>query len=158
MSDSSHKPPRLALAYAGLLVRRPGLVLLAILALFGVSLWGTTKLTINSNQLDLISQDLPEVKEVKRVIDMVGGSGYLMLAFRADSETTLKKVADDIAAKLQADKEHVRFITYKVPVEFVQQNMVLFVKTEDLKEVRKRVNAYLKDQLRRNNPFYVEIR
>ncbi|PTL81312.1 RND family transporter [Vitiosangium sp. GDMCC 1.1324] len=157
MSNSTHKPPRLALAYAGLLVRRPGLVLLVLLALFGVSLWGTTKLTINSNQLDLISQDLPEVKEVKRVIDMVGGSGYLMLALRADSEPTLKKVADDIAAKLMADKEHVRFITYKVPVEFVQQNMALFIKTEDLVEGKRRIMAWLKDQLRRNNPFFIEI-
>ncbi|QRK09758.1 MMPL family transporter [Archangium violaceum] len=157
MSDSTHKPPRLALAYASLLVRRPGLVLLALLALFGVSLWGTSKLTINSNQLDLISQELPEVKEVKRVIDMVGGSGYLMLALRADSEPTLKKVADDIAAKLLADKEHVRFITYKVPVEFVQQNMALFIKTEDLLEGKSRIMAWLKDQLRRNNPFFIEI-
>jgi hypothetical protein len=157
MSDSTHKPPRLALAYASLLVRRPGLVLLAILALFGVSLWGTSKLTINSNQLDLISQDLPEVKEVKRVIDMVGGSGYLMLALRGEDEATLKKVSDDIAAKLMADKEHVRFITYKVPVEFVQQNMALFIKTEDLTEGKRRIMAWLKDQLRRNNPFFIEI-
>ncbi|WP_257453354.1 efflux RND transporter permease subunit [Archangium lipolyticum] len=157
MSDSTHKPPRLALAYAGLLVRRPGLVLLAILALFGVSMWGTLKLTINSNQLDLISQDLPEVKEVKRVIDMVGGSGYLMLALRGDDEATLKKVSDDIAARLLADKEHVRFITYKVPVEFVQQNMALFIKTEDLSEGKRRIMAWLKDQLRRNNPFFIEI-
>jgi hypothetical protein len=157
MSDSTHKPPRLALAYASLLVRRPGLVLLAILALFGASLWGTLKLTINSNQLDLISQELPEVQEVKRVIDMVGGSGYLMLALRGESEPTLKKVSDDIAAGLLADKENVRFITYKVPVEFVQQNMALFIKTEDLTEGKRRIMAWLKDQLRRNNPFFIEI-
>ena|SRR3712207_1539603 len=120
MSDSTHKTPAFALAYARLMVRRPGLVILAILALTGASLWGTTKLTINSNQLDLISQDLPEVQDVKRVIDMVGGSGYLMMGLRGDDEATLKKVADDIAAGLTADKENVRFITYKVPVEFVQ--------------------------------------
>ena len=158
MSDSTHKPPRFALAYASLMVRRPGLVLLTILALFGVSLWGTTKLTINSNQLDLIAQDLPEVTDVKRVIDMVGGSGYLMMALRGEDEATLKKVSDDIAGMLQADKEHVRFITYKVPVEFVQQNMVLFVKTEDLAEGKRRIMAFLKDQLRRNNPFFIEIK
>jgi hypothetical protein len=157
MSDSTHKPPRLALAYASLLVRRPGMVLLAILVLFAVSGWATTKLTINSNQLDLIAQDLPEVVEVKRVIDMVGGSGYLMLALRGESEPTLKKVADDVATKLLADKEHVRFITYKVPVEFVQQNMALFIKTEDLAEGKRRIMAYLKDQLRRNIPFFIEI-
>ncbi|MFY0571527.1 efflux RND transporter permease subunit [Archangium lansingense] len=157
MSDSTHKTPRFALAYARMLVRRPGLVILAILALSGVSLWGTTKLTINSNQLDLISQDLPEVKDVKRVIDMVGGSGYLIMGLRADDEATLKKVADDIAAGLNADKENVRFITYKVPVEFVQQQMGLFIKTEDLAEGKRRIMAWLKDQLRRNNPFFIEI-
>jgi hypothetical protein len=157
MSDSTHKTPRFALAYARLMVRRPGLVILAILALTGASLWGTSKLTINSNQLDLISQDLPEVKDVKRVIDMVGGSGYLMMGLRGEDEATLKKVADDIAAGLMADKENVRFITYKVPVEFVQQQMGLFIKTEDLAEGKRRIMAWLKDQLRRNNPFFIEI-
>ncbi len=158
MSASSHPPNRFALAYAGLMVRRPGTVLLIILALLGVSLYGTSKLTINSNQLDLISQDLPEVKEVKRIIDMVGGSGYFMLALRSSDEATLKRVADDLAERLLADKENVRFVTYKIPVEFVQQNMSLFIKTEDLAEGKRRINAYMKDQLRRNNPFFIELK
>jgi uncharacterized protein len=158
MSDPTHhKPPRLALAYANLLVRRPGLVLLVILALFAVCLWGTTKLTINSNQLDLISQDLPEVIEVKRVIDMVGGSGHLMLALRGDDEATIKKVADNLGAQLETDKENVRSVTWKLPVEFIQQQMALFIKTEDLAEGKRRIMAWLKDQLRRNNPFFIEI-
>jgi hypothetical protein len=140
------------------MVRRPGTVLLVILALLGISLYGTSKLTINSNQLDLISQELPEVKEVKRIIDMVGGSGYFMLALRSSDEATLKRVADDLAAKLQADKQNVRFVTYKIPVEFVQQNMALFIKTEDLAEGKKRISAYMKDQLRRNNPFFIELK
>ncbi len=157
MSDPTHKPPRFALAYANLMVRRPGLVLLVILALFGVCLWGTTKLTINSNQLDLISQDLPEVKEVKRIIDMVGGSGHLMLALRGDDEATLKKVADNLGEQLKADTKNVRSVTWKLPVEFIQQNMALFIKTEDLTEGKRRIMAWLKDQLRRNNPFFIEI-
>ena len=158
MSDSTHKPPpRWALAYAHLLVRQPGAVLLVILAIFGVSLWGTLKLRINSNQLDLISQDLPEVKEVKRVIDMVGGSGHLMLALRGDDEATLKKVADGLGAQLLKDTTHVRSVTWKLPVEFIQQNMALFIKTEDLLEGKRRIMAFLKDQLRRNNPFFIEI-
>jgi predicted RND superfamily exporter protein len=158
MSASSHPPHRFALAYAGLMVRRPGTVLLVILALLGISLYGTSKLTINSNQLDLISQELPEVKEVKRIIDMVGGSGYFMLALRSSDEATLKRVADDVAGQLTADTEHVRFVTYKIPVEFVQQNMSLFIKTEDLAEGKRRIMAYMKDQLRRNNPFFIELK
>ncbi|WP_224371399.1 efflux RND transporter permease subunit [Hyalangium versicolor] len=158
MSAPSSASHRLALACAELLVRRPGRVLLVLLVLLGVSAWGTSKLTINSNQLDLISQELPEVKEVKRVIDMVGGSGYLMLALRSSDEATLKRVSDDLAERLQADAEHVRFITYKIPVEFIQDNMVLFLETEDLAEGKRRISAYLKDQLRRNNPFFIELK
>jgi hypothetical protein len=140
------------------MVHHPVAVLVTILALLAGSLWATSKLTINSNQLDLISQELPEVKEVKRVIDMVGGSGYLMLALRGADEPTLKRVSDDIAAQLTADKENVRFITYKIPVEFVQEKMVLFIKTEDLAEGKRRIMAYLKDQLRRANPFFIELK
>ncbi|NOK22301.1 efflux RND transporter permease subunit [Corallococcus carmarthensis] len=157
-NPSSHPPPRLALAYAEMLVRRPGTVMTVLLLLLGISVWGTSKLTINSNQLDLISQDLQEVKDVKRVIDMVGGSGFFMLTFRGDDEATLKKVADDVAAMVSKDTKNARSVTYKIPVEFVQNNMVLFVKTEDLAEGKRRIMAFLKDQIRRANPFYIEIK
>lgn len=149
---------RVASAYARLIVRRPLAVLLVLVLLGTAATVATTRLTINSNQLDLISQDLPEVKEVKRVIDMIGGAGFLMLAIRGNDTEQLKKVSDDLAAKLTADKAHVRTVAYKMPVEFVQQNMVLFIHTEDLIEGKKRINAFLKDQLRRANPFYVELR
>src|SRR5690348_158850 len=115
-------------AYANLIIRHPLMVLLVLVGLGIASTIATTKLRINSNQLDLISQDLPEVKQVKRVIDMVGGAGYLMMGLRSNDEKQLKAVSDDIADLLKADKKNVRFITYKVPVEFIQQNMVLFVK------------------------------
>jgi uncharacterized protein len=157
-NPSSHPPPRFALAYAEMLVRRPGTVMTVLLLLLGLALWGTSKLTINSNQLDLISQDLQEVKDVKRVIDMVGGSGFFMIGLRGDDEATLKRVADDVAKMVSEDKEHARSVTYKIPVEFVQNNMVLFVKTEDLAEGKRRIMAFLKDQIRRANPFYIEIK
>ena len=150
-------------SYAGGVVRNPGKVLLLFLALTAVSTWLAFQLRIESDQLSLISQDLPEVKEVKRVIDMVGGAGYLMLGLRGNDPETLKKVSDAIDARLKTEKRpdgtpYVRFITYKVPVEFIQENMVLFIKTEDLIEGKNRINAYIKDQLRRSNPFFIEIR
>jgi predicted RND superfamily exporter protein len=144
--------------YARFVVKRPLVVLTLLLTLGVLAALAATRLTINSNQLDLISQDLPEVKEVKRVIDMVGGAGYLMLGVRSTDEKTLKGVADDLAAMIQADEEHVRFLTYKLPVEFVQENMVLFIRPEDLQEARTRINAYLKDRLRRSNPFFIELK
>lgn len=145
-------------AWARLIVRHPGAVLLTLLVLGAAATYATSKLTIESDQLKLISQDLPEVKEVQRVIDMVGGAGYLMLGLRGDDPATLKKISDALNDKLTAEKENVRFITYKVPVEFIQENMVLFLDPADLREGKKRINAYLKDQMKRQSPFFVEIR
>ena len=163
MSDKSAFITRGITAYAHVLVKYPGRVLLALIALGLAGSWLTAKLTIEPDQLALISQDLPEVKEVKRVIDMVGGAGYLQLALRADDEAALKKLADQINETLLAAKQpdgtpYVRFITYKVPVEFVRENMVLFIRNEDLVEAKKRIDPYVKDQLRRNNPFFIELR
>ncbi|WP_338863527.1 efflux RND transporter permease subunit [Myxococcus stipitatus] len=154
-NPNSHS--RFAYAFARLLVQKPGTILAVLLTLLAVSTWATLKLRINSNQLDLISQDLQEVKDVKQVIDMVGGSGFLMLALRTTDEAAMKRTADDIAGMLQADKENVRTISYKLPVEFIQQNMVLFVKTEDLVEGKRRIMAFLEDKLRRSNPFYIDM-
>src|SRR4051812_21726803 len=144
--------------YADLLTTYPGRVLLVLVGLTVLSGWAASHLRINSNQLDLISQDLPEVKDVKRVIDMVGGAGHFIIALRSDDDKAMKKVADDVSAMLDADKKNVRWFKEKLPVEFIQEKMVLFVKTEDLQEAKTRISAYLKDQLKRNNPFYIELR
>ncbi|MCK6572385.1 MMPL family transporter [Myxococcota bacterium] len=149
---------RFAEPYARLVVARPGTVLLLIVLLSAISVLGARKLTINSNQLDLISKDLPEVKAVERVIDMVGGVGHLILALRSEDEKQLKQVADDLAARITADKERVRELTYKVPVDFFQEKMVLFVETADLIEAKDRINKYVRDQIKRKSPFFVEIR
>jgi predicted RND superfamily exporter protein len=157
MAHSPHGN-RFASAYARFILRRPLAVLLALLALGAASGVAASHLTINSNQLELISQDLPEVKEVKRVIDMVGGAGFFMVALRSSDVDNMKAVADDVAAKLEADKADVRTVTYKMPVEFVQKNMVLFIHTEDLIEAKSRINRFLRDQIRRHNPFFIEIK
>ncbi|MDP3236868.1 MAG: MMPL family transporter [Myxococcales bacterium] len=163
MNDQSAFITRGTTAYARLITTYPGRVLAVLLALGVISGYLTSTLTIESDQLALISQDLPEVKAVRRVIDMVGGAGYLQFALRADDEKAMKKLSDELYVKLKDAKQPdgtpwVRFITYKVPVDFIQENMVLFIRTEDLAEGKKRISAYMKDQLRRANPFFIEIK
>ncbi len=153
-----HRLQRLLTRYADLIVGYPGRTLSVLLLLFGLALWGTTRLTINSNQLDLISDELPAVHDVKRLIDMVGGSGYLMLALRSEDLPLMKQVADDLAAELTADVQNVRFVTHKTPVDFIQRKMVLFVDPDDLRVAKERVDAYLRQQARRQNPFFLQLR
>ncbi len=145
-------------AYAQLLLRRPGTLLLIVAALTAISLWAASHLTINTNQLDLISQDLQAVKDVKRVVDMVGGAGHLILAVRGSDEQTIKGVADDLNGLLEADKAHIRHVVYKISTEFVRQKAPMFVQTADLEEIRKQVTAKIKDVIRRGSPFFIELK
>jgi predicted RND superfamily exporter protein len=161
-SSNTHHDPnafstRALSAYARLMTRRPLGVLLTLLILTVGATLAATRLTINSNQLDLIDQNLPEVKEVKRVIDMIGGAGHLMIGLRSSDGPKLRAVADDLAAIFKADTENVRAVTYKVPVEFIQKNMVLFIPTEDLAEGKKRLNTYLRARLECEDPFYLDL-
>src|SRR5262245_47067560 len=98
MSQQAHPPGRVALAYANFIVRHPLPVLLTLFILGVASGWATVELRgrINTNQLDLISQDMQEVKDAKRVIDMVGGTGYLSLTLRSEDDKVLKQVSDDL--------------------------------------------------------------
>lgn len=149
---------RLPRLFADFIVGHAGAVLVSLLVLGAAATWAASRLTINSNQLDLISQELPEVKAVHRVIDMVGGTGHFIVALRSADTDQMKKVSDDLAAMLRADTEYVRTLNYKMPVEFAQQNMVLFVATEDLLEGKQRIMRFLRDRLRRANPFFVELK
>lgn len=56
------------------------------LILFAVSLYGAIRVFnhIDSNQLNLLPQDLPQVGEARKIIDMVGGTGYLIITLKMD--------------------------------------------------------------------------
>ena len=149
---------RAILAYAGLLLRRPGTLLSVVVVATLASLWAGSQLTINTNQLDLISQDLQAVKDVKRVVDMVGGAGHLIIGLRGRDEATLKGVADDLAAALKADTKHIRTAVHKIDTSFVRTNAPMFVETADLAEVRRQGMLKIKDTIRRNSPFFLEIK
>lgn len=147
-------------AYANLLIRRPGTVLVAVLLFAVVAGYGATKLRINTNQLDLISPKLKEVKDIRRIIDMIGGAGYLMVGVRGKDPKINKQVVNDFVKFLEADrkaKKHVRTFRYKVDQEFVRNHAPLFVKTDDLKKIRKHSMHFIKDYLKRKDPFFFEI-
>lgn len=139
---------RIARAFARALIARPalfagGLLLVAVLS----AVIAVKRLHVNTNQLDLISQDLRQVKDVKRVVDMVGGTGHLIIALRGSDETKLKQAADDVAAMLEADKEHTRTVTYKVSTEFVREKAALFMRSDDLAELHRRGMIFLRGKI-----------
>jgi uncharacterized protein len=145
-------------AWCRILIGFPEAVILVLLALTIASAFAASRLSINTNQLDLISQDLRQVKDVKRVVDMVGGAGNLILALRGDDEAVLKVVSDDLTAQIGADSERIRSAKNKLPIEFLKKNAALFMETNDVLEVKKRVMDYVRDAMKRASPFFIELK
>ncbi len=142
---------------AAALERRLGLAFLIVFVLVALSAWGTSRLSINTNQLELLPQDLVAVKEARRVSEMTGGIGFLMLALKGDDPTHMKRVADDLAVLLN-DMPEVRRVRLKLDISWVRDHIGLYVLTPDLEEARKRLKAKIKDTVRRNNPFHITLR
>lgn len=130
---------------------------LVLVVLVVLSVWGASKLKINSNQLDLLPQKLRAVKEAKRLSEMTGGIGFLMLALKGPDEKHLKAVAEDLAPQLRAMSD-VRFVRYKIDTEFVRNHILYYVDTRDLKLAYRQINNKVKDVVRRANPFFIELR
>ena len=149
---------RLVARYLGLVLNRP-LMTLAFLGGLAVASGITAKalITVNHNQLDLIDPDFQEVKDVRRLIDMVGGSGHLLIGLRGSDRKQLKEATAALAKKLLADHPEFRSVVYQMPAWFIRDRAPLFMATEDLKEVRRQVSAKLKDVIRRASPFFFEI-
>ena len=142
---------------AAMLERRLGLAFVILFALVAVSAWGASRLSLNTNQIELLPQDMVAVKEAKRVSEMTGGIGFLMLALKGEDVDHMKRVADDLAVKLTAMPE-VRRVRLKLDISWVRDHIGLYVLTPDLIEVRKRLKAKIKDTVRRNNPFHITLR
>lgn len=140
-----------------LLLERPGAVLLVMMALAGASVLAASRLTLDTNQLNLLDQDLRQVTDVQRVTDMSGGAGYLILALRGQDPTTLKAVADEVVKTLSADPE-IREANAKIDTSFFRKNAAMFMATADLEEVRRRVMTKLRDVAKRASPFFFEIK
>ncbi len=140
----------------GIITRHYFLVSLAILGLTVASLLLAAQLSINSNQIELLDQNLPPLQELKKITTLTGGNGFLFLALKGDDRAQLKQVADTLALRIEALDE-IRHVAYRQEASFVLENIAMFIETEDLDEIRKRIRKKIKYEIRKENPFSIEL-
>ncbi|MBM9576903.1 MMPL family transporter [Leptospira sp. 201903070] len=166
-----------------------------------LSLWQASKLTVNSNNLDLLPKSNPSVIKTQKVIEMIGGNGFYILSIKfkdekgmtehltkafvakkkgqnevweqelkeaekvkqknasyyKERELAIKNASDLLNERLLKEKEYVQYISYRYNVSFLQNRLPLFLKTEDLLEVRKRVKRKIDEEVERANPFFIKL-
>ena len=107
--DQDSAPQGPLARWVALCARRPGAVIVSVLALGLASLAAALTLGLNTNQLEMISADSRQVRDIHRVTDMIGGAGQLTLALRGEDPAQLKAAAVYLSAHLMsAEAERVR--------------------------------------------------
>ncbi len=134
------------------LFHRAGTVGIILLLLTAFSVYEIQKLKINYNQIDLLPKELPSVKATNELIKMVGGVGYLILAFKGDDINHLKAVADDVIPQIRK-VEGVQDAECKQDIAFIQEHLPYYIQTEDLEEAYRRLRKKIRSVLQQENPF-----
>lgn len=147
---------RIARGIARFIVRYPWWVATFLIALTAFSGWRVSKLTINHNQIELIPQDLPSVVATKKMINMVGSVGFLLVPLKGNDLNHTKQVVEQLGERLEKRPE-IRSVVYKQDVGFVQDRMALFVETEDLEEGYNRIRKKIRAITSKNNPFAIQL-
>ena len=177
--------------------KQSAVAFLLVLLFFG---YFASRLKINSNQLDLLPQNLPEVHEAKKITEMVGGTGFFMITIKSShilegdklaakaldaeiegddkmseeyyeqAKESYAKEQDVILEEVKKLKEtsdilheqllkqgNIRFIQYKINLEFIQRKFLYFWQTEDLQEAFRRIGIKRDELIRKSDPFYIEL-
>ena len=142
---------------SALVIGHPRKVLFFMVVMTALAGWRTSKLDLNTDQIELLPEDLPSVVATKDMIKLMGGVTYVIVPLKSADLDFTKRVSDELCAKL-GEVEGVRYCRNKQEVQFLKDRLALFVAPEDLKEGAKRIRKKIRTTLAKNNPFYISLR
>lgn len=156
--------------FCHILLLRPVLSFLIVILLIVLSIFEASKLTINSNQIDLLPPGEIEVIKTKDVIEMIGGNGFFIVALRIKDEKgrdahvlkalEFKKAGDlenfkkenEIAEKIK--NENLEYYT-ELEKKIKTTSDILYQELKKEKEVRYISYKYDTDFLKDRLPLFI---
>jgi len=135
------KKPLLPVLYwlADLQVRRPWLVVLAVLVSLVPAAFAASRLELKTAFSELLPDDKPSVIELRRVNERLAGMSTLTVVGEGGGATELKRFVDRVAPRIRAlGPEYVAGVddgSRKVQ-EFFEKNKHLFASLEDIQKLR----------------------
>ena len=165
MQPTSSSPPR------GVIVRvteaalaRPGLFLLAALALTAGSVKLASGLEIRSSFEELLPEDVPSVKQIKELVKRVGGDGTVLVLVESTQGPEGLPQAEAMAPVLTREflglgKDEIRSVESSMaPVrDWYEEHWPLFVPLEDLRKARDAIRDEVKRRKAAANPLAVTL-
>lgn len=113
-------------------------------------------LTIDADLERLLPETAPSVRGLEELEEKYGIVGRVNMVLRGGEMAQLQAAAD-IAAEIAAGNEHIERVEVHRPVEFFQDNRLLYIDKPDLDTVSERLLKRIKWEKRRANPLFVDV-
>ncbi|MEK7767577.1 MAG: MMPL family transporter, partial [bacterium] len=142
--------------YIHFVARRAWPILIAGLAVTGVTGWISTRLTVDASYLALLPKTFPSVVNLNRFTEQFGGFAFLLPVIETKDLNAGKRFVKDLAARA-AKLPEVRFAEYRFPSDFFKDRDLLYLELDDLGEVDRRLREKIKYEKRKANPMYIAL-
>jgi predicted RND superfamily exporter protein len=139
-----------------LAVSRPWRVLLVLVLLAAGGMALASRLEFRGSFVELLPQGAREVQDLTRVSQKAGGDGYLVIVAKGDTPERLRAYAAELTARLEALPE-VRYVEHRYDVDFFRRHGLLLMPVERLAALRKDLEARVRYERQRANPFYIDL-
>jgi predicted exporter len=152
---SHEAPPALVRRYVAFLSRRAVPIVAAALVLFALSLLAARRLQLRSDFTELLPHDDPELAQLRRIAERVGGSSNLIVAVEGPDPLANERFAEALAGNLKPLLgSDLRAIDYRADAgrPFFEHNRALYA---DLRDLRRADDDLTKLIVSRKNPAFV---
>lgn len=136
--------------------RYPKVFFAATIILTLLSIPGLMKIKLDSNLSALLPEDNPIVQNMKKVSDIYGGLGSLVIVVRGEKPDSIVQFFHDISSDIEKNKE-VRYFEYKKPVGFFEKHLLLFMESQDIRKIYYRVYNKFEYERKKNNPLLLDF-
>lgn len=113
-------------------------------------------LRLDTNFTTLLPDDLPCVVESRRVSKLVGSTDFLYVAIESPVPADNIAFAEEVASRLQA-LPYIDWVATKEDKSYFRRHRLLYIDTDDLKEVVRRARVRVDYEKQKANPFYIDL-
>jgi len=123
-------------------VRFPKTVLLSLVLLCLLGFHSARKLHIENDLFQLLPAGTESVQNLKKLQQDFGGMGHLIVTVESQDPDRARAFADEFAGRIEKNPE-VRYVDYRRPVDYFKERQWLYLDTDDLREMERRVDRSL---------------
>lgn len=113
---------------------------------------------LDADYINLLPRDSEPVRNLKFLTEKLKGVGQFSIVIESQKEDieAMKKLSDDLNQELLKIPE-IQNIQYKLPLDFIMNNLFLFIETKDLEEIFNRLYEKVQYEIYKNVPFYISF-